>query len=237
MVHPRAVLIDLYDTLVESDWHEWHREMAKLLGVEPPVLRQAFDVTRPARSVGAYPDVEEEMRAIVEATGVEDPPPELVQDLAAREFAFMASRVRLHGDSIPVVLELRGRGVATALVSNCSHNTTPVVERLGLADAFDVVILSFEVGARKPQPSIYLAALEALGGVEPERAVFVDDQVPYCDGAAALGIGTRLILRREAPPPLEGWASRTNGHRVIGDLTALLDDQWQVPERSSTNGG
>jgi putative hydrolase of the HAD superfamily len=237
MTRPRAVLLDLYDTLVESDWHLWHREMAELLGVDPVVLRQAFDVTRPARSVGDYPDVEAEMRAIVEATGIGDPPIELVRDLAAREFAFMSTRVRLHDDALPVVADLRADGVAVALVSNCSHNTTPVVDRLGFADVFDAVILSFEVGARKPQPAIYLAALEALGGIAPGDAVFVDDQVPYCDGAAALGIATRLIVRRESPPPLEGWASRTNGHRVIADLTSLLEDQWQVPDPSSTNDG
>jgi putative hydrolase of the HAD superfamily len=220
---PAAVLIDLYDTLVESDWHEWHREMADLLGVDRAVLRHAFDTTRPARSVGAYPDVEAEMRVIVEATGIDDPPLELIRDLAAREFDFMSSRVRLHGDSLPTVRELRARGVRTALVSNCSHNTAPVVDRLGLAEEFDALILSFEVGARKPQPAIYRAALEALSDVEPTDAVFVDDQVPYCDGAAALGIGTRLIVRRESPPPLEGWAIETNGHRAIGDLTALLE--------------
>src|SRR5688572_10572920 len=95
---PRAALIDLYDTLVESDWHEWHREMAGLLGVDRAALHQAFDVTRPARSVGSYPDVEAEVRAIVKATGIEDPPIELVRDLAAREFTFMAGRVRLHED-------------------------------------------------------------------------------------------------------------------------------------------
>jgi putative hydrolase of the HAD superfamily len=219
---PAAVLLDLYDTLVESEWTAWHGAMAERLGVDAGVLRSAFDVTRPARSVGAYPDVEAEMRAIVEATGIE-PPDDLVRELAAMEFGFMSTRVRLHDDALPVVRALRSRGVATALVSNCSHNTTPVVDRLALADELDALVLSFEVGARKPQPAIYLAALDALGGVAPADAVFVDDQVPFCDGAAAVGIDTRLIVRRESPPPLEGWATQANGHRVIADLTALLD--------------
>jgi putative hydrolase of the HAD superfamily len=221
---PAAALIDLYDTLVESDWHEWHREMSDRLGVDRAVLLHAYDITRPARSVGAYPDVEAEMRAIVEATGIDDPPGDLVRDLAAREFEFMATRVRLHDDALPTVRALRERGVATALVSNCSHNTTPVVERLGLAEELDALVLSFEVGARKPQPRIYLAALDAVGGVSPGDAVFVDDQVRYCDAAAALGISTRLILRHESPPPVEGWAADTNGHRVISDLRALLEE-------------
>lgn len=218
-----AVLIDLYDTLVESDWHEWHVEMAARLGVGSDVLRQAFDTTRPARSVGAYPDEEADMRVVIEATGIVDPPIELVRDLTSLEHSFMQDGVRLHDDALPTVRELRGRGSATALVSNCSHNTTPVVERLGLAAAFDAVILSFEVGARKPQPEIYRAALRAAGDVAPGTAVFVDDQVPFCDGAAAVGLDTRLILRRESPPPLAGWATEFNGHLVIGDLRALLD--------------
>src|SRR3712207_2708537 len=129
-----AALIDLYDTLVESDWHVWHGELADRLGVDRGVLRQAFDVTRPARSVGAYPDVEADMRVIVEATGIGEPPAELIRDVTSQEFEFMASRVRLHDDALPTLRALRERGVRTALVSNCSHNTSPVVERLGLRD-------------------------------------------------------------------------------------------------------
>jgi putative hydrolase of the HAD superfamily len=219
---PAAVLLDLYDTLVESDWDDWHRSLASRLGVEPRVLRDAFDVTRPARSVGRYPDVEAEMAVVIEATGVH-PEPDLVRDLASAEFEFMSTRVRLHDDVVPVTKELRERGVRTALVSNCSHNTTPVVERLRLPELLDAVILSFEIGAKKPQPEIYRAALEALGDIEPGAAVFVDDQAKYCDGAAALGIDTRLILRRDSPPPIEGWAVEANGHRVIASLTELLD--------------
>lgn len=223
MTSPAAVLIDLYDTLVESDWHEWHHGMAERLGVDARALRQAFDTTRPARSIGAYADEEADMRVVIEATGIEDPPGDLVRDLTVMEHAFMQNRVRLHDDALPVVRELRARGVATALVSNCSHNTTSVVDRLRLEDEFDAVILSFRVGARKPQKQIYVAALEALGDVAPADAVFVDDQVPFCDGAAAVGIDTRLILRSESSPPLEGWATEFNGHRVITDLRELVE--------------
>ena len=52
-------------------------------------------------------------------------------------------------------------------------------------------------------------------------AVFVDDQARYCDGAAALGIGTRLIVRPSSNP-VEGIAADTNGHAVIRDLHQLL---------------
>ena len=52
--------------------------------------------------------------------------------------------------------------------------------------------------------------------VEPDRAIFVDDQQEYCDGAASIGIETYLIDRTGDATPDE------NGHRLIRDLRALL---------------
>ncbi len=127
---------------------------------------------------------------------------------------------------------LRERGVRTALVSNCSNATRPIVEQLGLPALFDAVILSFEVGVRKPEPGIYQAALRR-SDAEPPDAVFVDDQTSYCDGARALGIDTRLIVR-DGAQPAEGFAPSTNGHPVITDLTSLAVTQWQLPVPSST---
>jgi len=218
-VATRAVLIDLYDTLVESDWHLWRDLLAQHVGLKADVLGRAFDDTRPARSVGAYADEQGDTRAVLEAAGlVHDP--DHIRELVQLERAFMTTGIRLYDDSLPAVRTLREDGVRTVLVSNCSHNTRPVVARLGLEDAFDAVILSFEAGARKPQPAIYRAALEAVG-TEAADAIFVDDQAEYCDGARALGIDTRLIVRPGAQPA-EGVTASANGHAVIHDLAALL---------------
>ncbi len=64
---------------------------------------------------------------------------------------------------------------------------------------------------RKPDPGIYEAALEGIGA-DPPDALFVDDQTDYCDGARALGIDTRLIVRPEWVPP-EGYARRRTATR------------------------
>jgi putative hydrolase of the HAD superfamily len=214
-----AVLIDLYDTLVWSEWELWQRALASHLGVTDRALIRAFDDTRPARSTGAYPDHDGDIAALLQALEIE-PSPTLVKEVRALEERELLRDIHLYEDSLPVVRALRERGVGTALVSNCSHNTRRVVERFGLGDEFDAVILSFEVGSQKPDPEIYGIALERLGMRDPSRAVFVDDQTGYCDGAAAVGLDTRLIIRRHAP--LEGFAPSTNGHTVIADLTALL---------------
>jgi putative hydrolase of the HAD superfamily len=214
-----AVLLDLYDTLVWSDWRGWQHRFASRLGVTPGEMSEAFSSTRPARSRGTNPDAEADMAAVLDALGV-DHDEDLIDELLAMEAEAMRDRVVLYDDSLDVVRGLRRAGVHTALVSNCSRNTRPIVDRLALEDEFDAVILSFEVGAMKPEPAIYRRALAAVGDPDPTRSVFVDDQVDYCDGASALGLDTYLIFRPEEA--LEGRPDDTNGHRIIEDLTPLL---------------
>jgi putative hydrolase of the HAD superfamily len=63
---------------------------------------------------------------------------------------------------------------------HCLHNF-PV---LGLFDAW---ALSFQIGARKPDPAIFEKALD-LAGVSPAESIFIDDIQTYVDAAARMGI-------------------------------------------------
>ena len=215
-----VALLDLYETLVSGDWPRWGELVRSSLGIDPAVLDRALDDTREARNTGAFASETEDWHAVLVAAGVE-PNDATIQELIAIQRDFMTTGVRLYDDSLPVVRELRSRGTRMALVSNCSRDTRPVIDRLGLEGEFDAVILSFEVHARKPDAPIYEAALLAIDAAAPD-GLYVDDQAAYCDGARALGMDTRLI-RRPAASPREGFTPRTDGHTVIPDLTALLD--------------
>jgi putative hydrolase of the HAD superfamily len=182
-----AVLLDLYDTLVRTHWGQLSERITAELDIDKADLFRAYELTRAARGVGTYGSVRGDMTAIVEAAGV-DPDAEMIERLLAMEREFSETGVELWEDSLPVVRELRARGAKTALISNCSHSTRPIVDRLEIDAEFDAILLSFEVGMHKPDPAIYREALRRLGDVSPDRAVFVDDQPAYCDGAAALGI-------------------------------------------------
>jgi HAD superfamily hydrolase (TIGR01509 family) len=203
---PTAVLIDLYDTLVWGEWPGLRDTMAARIGITSAALQSAFESTRPSRGVGS----------LAVACGL-DPEPGLVAELLELERTSLLTRIHLYEDSIPVLRALRARGVRTALVSNCSRSTRPVVDDLGLEREMDAVVLSFEVGAAKPDAAIYRAALDRLGS-EPAGAAFVDDQSIYCDGAAALGMRTYLIQR----DPSRGDRVSTDGHTLIPDLAALI---------------
>ena len=216
----RAVLFDLYDTLVWSDWPVMRAELEERFGLTEADLIRAFVETRPARSVGTYGSAEGDLRAVLEAAGIEAAP-ELVRELSEDRVArFLSDGVHLWDDALPTIRALRERGLRTAVVSNCDHSTRPVVERLGLVEATDATILSFEVGAAKPDPAIYEAALTAVG-VAASEAVFIDDQARYCEGAIAVGMRALLILREDASPD-EG-VSEPGGLEVIRSLEAVLE--------------
>jgi HAD superfamily hydrolase (TIGR01509 family) len=216
----RAVLIDLYDTLAWTDWPTMRAELEERFGISEMELLRAFTTTREARSIGAYGSAEGDLAAVLEAAGVQ-PDTDLVHELnASRARALAENGVHLWDDSIPTLRELRRRGIRTAVVSNCDHATRPIVDDLGLEREVDAIMLSFEVGAAKPDPGIYRAALDALGA-RPEEAVFVDDQAAYCEGAEALGIRSFLIVREDADPA-EGVSTRGFRH-ALHDLRSLLD--------------
>jgi putative hydrolase of the HAD superfamily len=87
------------------------------------------------------------------------------------------------------VRELKAAGVRHAIITNNAREFSEAWKRLLPADdLFDVIVDSCQVGMRKPNPSIYRYALAQLGGIAPERAVFLDDFAPNVAAARALGI-------------------------------------------------
>jgi HAD superfamily hydrolase (TIGR01509 family) len=83
-----------------------------------------------------------------------------------------------------LVLRARHAGLRTALLSNSWGNEYP---RDGWDSMFEVVVISGEVGMRKPEPRIYWHTAELLG-VEPATCVFVDDLRPNVNAAVAVGM-------------------------------------------------
>jgi FMN phosphatase YigB (HAD superfamily) len=69
-----------------------------------------------------------------------------------------------------------------------------VLKECGLGDAFDAIIVSAEVGVKKPDPEIFRIALERTG-VEPGSVVHVGDSDEDVQGAIQAGIRPILIRR------------------------------------------
>src|ERR1700757_2186660 len=108
--------------------------------------------------------------------------------------ARMQAGLRRDDDTVRLIEELRARGVPIALVSNAFGRDC--YTGFDLDALVDVVVISSEVGIRKPSRKIYAIACERLG-VDPLQAVMVDDLQQNLDGAARLGIAG--VLHTNAP--------------------------------------
>lgn len=116
-------------------------------------------------------------------------------------------------DTAPTLRALRARGTRIGIVSNVPQDLRPIFAAHGLADLVDAFTHSFEVGAEKPDPAIFLRACEALG-TSPGETLMVGDH-PVAD-AGALVAGLRFHL---LPP--DGAADQPRGlDRVI----AIVDE-------------
>jgi HAD superfamily hydrolase (TIGR01509 family) len=95
-------------------------------------------------------------------------------------------------DTADVLKGLHRQGIKTAVVSNIAFDVRPAFMAIGVGDYVDEYVLSFEVGAIKPDTAIFETALARLG-VKAAHAVMVGDSDEADGGARAVGCGFVLV--------------------------------------------
>ena len=126
----------------------------------------------------------------------------------AREAMVAALRFRPFPDALPLLRTLRERSVSAVAASNWDASLPDGLEQAGLAPYLDGAVSSAVVGAAKPDPAVFHAALE-LAGCEASEAFHVGDS-PGGDveGATAAGIRVALLDRHGVlPEPPAGVAT------------------------------
>lgn len=111
------------------------------------------------------------------------------QGLLARLLADLA---QLDPTMLALVAAARAAGVRTVMLSNSWGDHYSDVLRDG---RFEALVISGEIGLRKPDPRVYLHAAAQVG-LRPDDCVMVDDVQRNLDAAAALGM--RTVLHRTA---------------------------------------
>jgi putative hydrolase of the HAD superfamily len=115
--------------------------------------------------------------------------------------------MELEDEMLDAVGKAHSNGLKTALLSN-SWSLRHYPPRAHLDDIFDVIVISGEVGLRKPDPAIYRLTIERLG-VPAQECVFVDDHPGHLKAAVDEGMTT--VLHRTPAQTIE-------------ELRALLGD-------------
>jgi epoxide hydrolase-like predicted phosphatase len=183
----RGLLVD-WGGVMTSDVFESFRAFCEREGISPEAVGEKFRNDRASRELligletGELAEAEFEPR-FASTLGV--PAPGLIDRLF--------SGGRLDEAMLSAVRRARAGGIRTGLISN-SWGTRRYDREL-LAELFDGVVISGEVGMRKPTPAIYELGAERIG-LEPAACVFVDDLPFNLKPAAELGMAT--VRHRDA---------------------------------------
>jgi putative hydrolase of the HAD superfamily len=199
----RCVLLDALGTLVRLE-RPWPL-LAAVVGVDIADAERAMraemsyyrDHSHEGRDAESLADLRRRCAAIVSRELEREVTPEqLMASISFKPFP----------DAPPALTELGELGLTRVCVSNWDCSLPSVLERCGLADHLDGVVVSAVVGARKPDPAIFTAALE-LAGRGPDEAIHVGDtEGEDIEGASAAGIRA-LLLRRDGGGDIESLAA------------------------------
>lgn len=125
----------------------------------------------------------------------------------------------LFPDSVPVLQTLAERGLRLGVISNFEGWLRGMLGSLGIADRFEVLAISGDLGWEKPDRRIFEWAL-AEAGVDAARCAHVGDQ-PYFDAEAATACGLHGVLLDRH----ERWTDVVDFPKIrsLDELPALLE--------------
>jgi putative hydrolase of the HAD superfamily len=177
-----ALLVDWGGVMTTNLFHSFSA-FCEAEGLDPAALVQVFRGNEEARELligfeeGRVPegDFESQLGGVL---GLSSP-----AGLIDRLFAGAV----LEEAMVNAVRAARSAGIATGLISN-SWGTTRYPRQL-LGELFDGVVISGEVGMRKPAARIYELGAQAIAR-EPAECVFVDDLPFNLTPAVELGMAT-----------------------------------------------
>ena len=150
-----------------------------------------------SKSEAAFAEVRREIAALrLRGAGVDCDQPTLDR-ITARIAALEgeSDNYMLYDDTVPALEALARRGVQSLIVSNHVWRLPEIIRGLGVSARFEGVITSARVGARKPHPAIFRAALR-LAGTTPAETVYVGDSYKHdVEGARGVDMASILIDR------------------------------------------
>jgi len=105
---------------------------------------------------------------------------------------------QLNQPIVPVIESLRRQGLRLVVLSNTSSWHVDWIRRKwNVLDLFDQLVLSYEVGAIKPEPMMYEAALKAIR-CKPEECFYTDDIPAYVAKAREFGLQAEVFTDVES---------------------------------------
>lgn len=115
-------------------------------------------------------------------------------------------------ESLAIVRTLQNQGYQTALLSDVTQYQAEIIRKMGYYDLFNPVLLSYAIGAKKPNPEAFKILLEKLQ-VPAAYVLFIDDRNENVEAAKRLGIDSiQFINPHQLNEDLEKRGFKLNGN-------------------------
>jgi len=228
----RAVLFDFGDTIVLLENFDYDACLRKLyeclvrngVAISYDTFKQAYFETRDR----LYKETEETLEEphfhlrvsrTLEKLGYNIRPTDRLVTKASEAFAYQFVKYLQMEESVPEILEALGRMYKLGLISNFAlpQGVWKALEKFGLNKFFDVIVVSGDLGFRKPHPKIFETALKTLN-VKPSNALFVGDSLSTdVKGAKDVGMKSILLKRKSIEDTVD-----IHPDRIISSLGEVL---------------
>jgi putative hydrolase of the HAD superfamily len=182
-----AYLDELGHPITTEKLMDGHRWVHYYWGVSPELLADMRELGDETPEFWRR-HTERQLRAV----GVEGDVDELIPQISQRFTERYRPQHHVPDEVIPTLQRLRDLGYTVALVSNRRDPLTDLVAELGLNGHFQFTLSAGEAESYKPDPGIFLKAVE-LAGCTPGAAAYVGDNY-YADVVGARAAGLHPIL-------------------------------------------
>ena len=208
----KAVFFDFFDTLIFwtqplhvtirkiTDRYQLHLDWS-VYDEARAILTEAYEASKPTNNI--RDTIFRQLDAccvFLKKLGVREHIDQIAWEVLQYEHAlFSRNNATLYEDVLPTLNRLQQMDLKMGIISNWDTPLHAMVEELGLAPYFEIVVASHDqrVRSAKPDAAIFEYALNAIG-VSPEEVVHVGDSFEAdVIGAHAIGILAILLDRRE----------------------------------------
>ncbi|OHA70706.1 MAG: hypothetical protein A3H01_00310 [Candidatus Wildermuthbacteria bacterium RIFCSPLOWO2_12_FULL_40_9] len=192
----KAVIFDLGKVLVGGNWKSVHAQIARKIGVP---INMAVSIIQPIRDQWSIGNItEKEFWEKLESKTKKRLPKEFKKNIWFNDYIAKRKDVK---ESWQIASELKKRGYRLAILSNTTSPHVKANRKIGRFKrlrhlGFKVIVLSCEVGYRKPEPKIYKITLKRLK-LSAKECVFIDDRTENIRTAKKLGIKSILFENSE----------------------------------------
>lgn len=223
----RAVIFDLFGTLIpsfsEREYREKVKQLALVMRAPPADFWRLWHSTIKESLLGILPSLEAKIACICRELGIKTDASK-IEEAKRIFYAYEAENMLPRREASVVLSRLKSIGVKTGLITDCSSEGPELWKNTPLAPLFDVAIFSCLVGMQKPDPRIYHLALQKLA-VEPQDCLYIGDGgSTELTGASRIGMkAVQLRVPGEDDPDVyrvnkEDWRGT-----VVASLTEVLD--------------